>query len=46
MFFHDWLQLKAQAIAVFGLTPISQNNVACFKIVREVNFADWRPGLP
>jgi hypothetical protein len=41
----DWLRLKARAIAAFGLTPPSRNNLSNSNKVREAKFAElvfWR----
>jgi hypothetical protein len=41
----DWLRLKARAIAAFGLTPPSRNNLSHSNKVREARFAElvfWR----
>jgi hypothetical protein len=36
----DWLRLKARAIAAFGLTPPSRNNLSHSNKVREARFAE------
>ena len=41
----DWLRLKARAIAAFGLTPPSRNNLSNSNKVRDAKFAElvfWR----
>ena len=41
----DWLRLKARAIATFGLTPPSRNNLSHANKVRDAKFAElvfWR----
>lgn len=41
----DWLRLKAKAIASFGLTPPSRNNLSNSNKVRDAKFAElvfWR----
>ncbi len=41
----DWLRLKARAIAAFGLTPPSRNNLSHSNKVRDAKFAElvfWR----
>jgi hypothetical protein len=41
----DWLRLKARAIAAFGLTPPSRNNLSNANNVRDAEFAQrvfWR----
>lgn len=41
----DWLRLKAHAIAAFGLTPPSRNNLSNSNKVRDAKFAElvfWR----
>ena len=41
----DWLRLKARAIAAFGLTPPSRNNLSNSNKVRDARFAElvfWR----
>ena len=41
----DWLRLKARAIAAFGLTPPSRNNLSHANKVRDAKFAElvfWR----
>ena len=41
----DWLRLKARAVAVFGLTPPSRNNLSNSNKVRDARFAElvfWR----
>jgi len=41
----DWLRLKARAIAAFGLTPPSRNNLSNCNKVRDAKFAElvfWR----
>lgn len=37
----DWLRLKARAIAAFGLTPPSRNNLSNANKVRDAQFAEW-----
>ncbi len=41
----DWLRLKTRAIAAFGLTPPSRNNLSNSNKVRDAKFAElvfWR----
>ena len=41
----DWLRLKARAIAAFGMTPPSRNNLSNSNKVRDAKFAElvfWR----
>ncbi len=41
----DWLRMKARAIAAFGLTPPSRNNLSNSNKVRDAKFAEllfWR----